>query len=140
MNEINITSENYTLSYTGPVTHISTDMTNYYTKDEVNSAITTANAEVIATVNQTLTNYVTSTALTTTLASYVTNTALATTLANYVTNTSLNTTLEDYQLKANLVTLISASSTDVEYPSAKCVYDVIGNINSVLDAINGEVV
>jgi len=40
----------------------------------------------------------------------------------------------------NKVTSLSASSTDTEYPSAKCVYDIIGNINSAIDIINGEVI
>lgn len=37
--------------------------------------------------------------------------------------------------KANKVTSLSSSSTDTQYPSAKCVYDLIGDIESVLDAI-----
>ena len=40
----------------------------------------------------------------------------------------------------NKVTSISSQSTDTEYPSAKCVYDLVGNINDVLDAINNEVI
>ena len=47
---------------------------------------------------------------------------------------------------SNKVTAISSSSTDVQYPSAKCVYDeidgiedMIGDIDTVLDEIiNGE--
>ena len=34
--------------------------------------------------------------------------------------------------KTNKVTSISSSSTDTQYPSAKCVYDLIGNINTIL--------
>ena len=41
---------------------------------------------------------------------------------------------------ANKVTSLSASSTDTQYPSAKCVYDIVGDISSALDSINGEVV
>ncbi len=37
--------------------------------------------------------------------------------------------------KSNKVTSISSSSTDTQYPSAKCVYTLIGDIESVLDAI-----
>lgn len=33
---------------------------------------------------------------------------------------------------ANKVTSISAASTDTEYPSAKCMYDLIGDINTIL--------
>lgn len=39
---------------------------------------------------------------------------------------------------ANKVTSLSASSTDTQYPSAKCVYDIVGDISSALDSINGE--
>lgn len=36
---------------------------------------------------------------------------------------------------ANLVTSLSASSTDIQYPSAKCVYDLVGDIEAALAAI-----
>lgn len=39
------------------------------------------------------------------------------------------------QTTSNLVTSISSSSTDVQYPSAKCVYDIVGNIETVLQGI-----
>lgn len=45
-----------------------------------------------------------------------------------VQETSLQTT-------NNLVTTIDSSSTDSEYPSAKCVYDIVGNIESLLASI-----
>ena len=34
----------------------------------------------------------------------------------------------NYELMSNKVTILSSSSTDDEYPSAKCVYDMIGNV------------
>lgn len=40
----------------------------------------------------------------------------------------------------NKVTSLSSASTDTQYPSAKCVYDLVGNINTALDTINGEVI
>ena len=39
------------------------------------------------------------------------------------------------QDKSNLVTSISAQSTDTQYPSAKCVYDIVGDIESLLSNI-----
>ena len=36
---------------------------------------------------------------------------------------------------SNKVTSLSASSTDTQYPSAKCVYDIVGNIETLLAAI-----
>ena len=40
--------------------------------------------------------------------------------------------LTAYQTTANLVTSLSNASTDTEYPSAKCVYDIIGDVESLL--------
>ena len=37
---------------------------------------------------------------------------------------------------SNKVTSLSASSTDAQYPSAKCVYDLVGDVESALQAIN----
>ena len=42
-----------------------------------------------------------------------------------------------FEVKTNKVTSISGQSTDSEYPSAKCVYDIVGNIEMVLDNILG---
>ena len=38
----------------------------------------------------------------------------------------------NYQTTTNLVTSVSSSSTNTQYPSAKCVYDIIGDIESLL--------
>ena len=38
---------------------------------------------------------------------------------------------------ANKVTSLSSSSTDTEYPSAKCVYDIVGDVESALAALIG---
>jgi hypothetical protein len=40
-----------------------------------------------------------------------------------------------YEMSSNKVTSISSSSTDTQYPSAKCVYDIVGNIESLLGGI-----
>lgn len=39
------------------------------------------------------------------------------------------------QDKSNLVTSLSAQSTDTQYPSAKCIYDIVGDIESLLSTI-----
>lgn len=36
----------------------------------------------------------------------------------------------------NKVTSLSSSSTDTQYPSAKCVYDLVGDVESLLNNIN----
>lgn len=36
---------------------------------------------------------------------------------------------------SNKVTSLSSASTDTQYPSAKCVYDLVGDIESLLAAI-----
>ena len=43
--------------------------------------------------------------------------------------------LSGYQTTANLVTSVSSSSTDSQYPSAKLFYDTVGNIEILLAAI-----
>lgn len=43
--------------------------------------------------------------------------------------------LSGYETTSNKVTSISSSSTDNEYPTAKCVYDIIGNIQTLLQNI-----
>lgn len=35
----------------------------------------------------------------------------------------------------NLVTSISSQSTDSQYPSAKCVYDLIGDVETLLSQV-----
>ena len=66
--------------------------------------------------------------------------ALNAALANYTTTNALTLLLAGKEDASNKVTSISAQSTDAQYPSAKCVYDVVGNIGTILDNINGEVI
>lgn len=40
-----------------------------------------------------------------------------------------------YEANANKVTTLSSASTDTQYPSAKCVYDLVGDIETLLAAI-----
>ena len=42
---------------------------------------------------------------------------------------------EEKEGKSNKVTTINANSTDKEYPSAKCVYDLVGNVETLLGGI-----
>lgn len=39
------------------------------------------------------------------------------------------------ELTSNKVTSLSSQSTDTQYPSAKCVYDLVGDIETLLAAI-----
>ena len=48
-------------------------------------------------------------------------------------------TVSGTELTVNKVTSLSASSTDIEYPSAKCVYDLVGNVEAALAALRGSV-
>ena len=43
--------------------------------------------------------------------------------------------LSGYQTTANLVTSISSLTTDSQYPSAKCVYDIIGDVETLLSQV-----
>lgn len=49
----------------------------------------------------------------------------------YLTSSSI----ANMQTTGNLVTSISSSSTDSQYPSAKCMYDIIGDIETLLQAV-----
>ncbi len=49
-------------------------------------------------------------------------------MSNYATRTDIT----DMETTTNKVTALSASSTDTEYPSAKCVYDLIGDVETIL--------
>lgn len=40
-----------------------------------------------------------------------------------------------FQTTSNLVTSLSNASTDTQYPSAKCVYDIVGNIETLLQGV-----
>lgn len=50
--------------------------------------------------------------------------------------TGLSTALTTKEVKINKVTSLSASSTDTQYPSAKAVYNLIGDVSSVIRSIN----
>ena len=51
------------------------------------------------------------------------------TLENVITGKNLETS-------NNKVTSISSASTDTQYPSAKCVYDIVGNIETILETLD----
>lgn len=44
--------------------------------------------------------------------------------------------LSVYELSSNKVTTLSSSSTDTQYPSAKCVYDLVGDIENILTTLD----
>lgn len=56
-------------------------------------------------------------------------------LANVDSN-QLYLTEDTSESTTNKVTSLSSSSTDNQYPSAKCVYDLVGNVESLLNNIN----
>lgn len=60
-----------------------------------------------------------------------TTTSALTNDSGFITNSALS----GYQVTSNLVTSVSSSSTDTQYPSAKCVYDIIGDIETLLSQV-----
>ena len=60
-----------------------------------------------------------------------TDTADLTNGAGYITSSALS----GYQTTANLVTSVSSSSTDSQYPSAKLFYDTCGDIETLINAL-----
>ena len=63
---------------------------------------------------------------------FITNSALT----NYYTKTETDNLLNAKENITNKVTSISSSSTDSQYPSAKCVYDLVGDIQTLLDTLD----
>ncbi len=55
--------------------------------------------------------------------------------SNPVTSGGVYTALAGKQDEANLVTTLSSSSTNSQYPSAKCVYDIIGDVKTLLSEV-----
>ena len=53
-----------------------------------------------------------------------------------IRNLASTSNLQDYQLLSSKVTTIDSSSSDASYPSAKAVYDLVGDIESLLNNIN----
>ena len=47
----------------------------------------------------------------------------------------LNTVLGQKEATSNKVTSLSSNSTDTQYPSAKCVYDLLGDVESLINAL-----
>ena len=57
--------------------------------------------------------------------------------ACYITNNnSWSSSSYSIENTTNKVTSLSSSSTDTEYPSAKCVYDIIGDVDTLLITLN----
>lgn len=50
-------------------------------------------------------------------------------------DTEGNARFEEKENINSKVTSLSASSTDTQYPSAKCVYDIIGNVEALINAL-----
>ena len=48
---------------------------------------------------------------------------------------SVQDALDGKEASSNKVTSLSSSSTDTQYPSAKCVYDIIGDIETLINAL-----
>lgn len=51
--------------------------------------------------------------------------------SGYITSSALT----GYEQTSNKVTSISSSSTNTQYPSAKCVYDIVGDIETLINAL-----
>ena len=50
-------------------------------------------------------------------------------------SSTITVNLASFEQTSNKVTSLSAASTDTQYPSAKCVYDIVGNIDTALNTI-----
>lgn len=93
-------------------TDLASALSPYATKSMLSDYVTSSN------LSSTLANYVTNSNLTSTLANYVTSSNLSSTLANYVTNSSLSSTLASYVTSSALGTTLSDYVTDTELGTA----------------------
>lgn len=66
---------------------------------------------------------------------YVITDAEAGDLTNYYTKSETNTLLGDKVDTSAITTSITSSSTDAQVPSAKAVYDIVGDIETLLSQI-----
>lgn len=118
------------------------------TQDEVNAGVNTTKAVTPATLQNKLTpllngkqNKLTAGAGITITGDTISSTSSSVAWGNIIgtlaDQTDLNTALSAKQSTANLATSISSSSTDTQYPSAKCVYDIVGDIETALQTIRG---
>jgi len=65
------------------------------------------------------------------------NTLVSGTNIKTINNTSLLGSGDiSTEVTTNKVTSLSSSSTDTQYPSAKCVYDLVGDVETLLTALN----
>lgn len=98
-------------------------------------------------------NFIKDTELSSTIGNHNNDNSAHADIRNLITNeatvreqaiSSIEEQLNDKENSSNKVTTILESSTDTQYPSAKAVYSyvssLIGDIDTVLDAINGEVI
>ena len=97
------------------------NLDDYYTKTETNNLLATKQA--LITNNNKL------------------SASLVSGLSNVATSGSYNDlsnkpNLSVYELSSNKVTSISSSSTDTQDPSAKCVYDLVGNLETILTTLD----
>lgn len=95
------------------------DLSGYYTSAQTDAAITAA-------LNTALASYYTSTQV---------DAAITTALGNYYTKTQTDTLLAEKEAVANKVTSLSNESTNVQYPSAKAVYDAMQSENADIQAL-----
>ena len=66
----------------------------------------------------------------------VSNDDLNTILGNYYNKSQTDNLLDDKENVSNKVTSINSSSTDTQYPSAKCVYDIVGDLETILTTLD----
>lgn len=53
-----------------------------------------------------------------------------------LTPTNKVVALPNIEISTNKVTSIDSNSTDTQYPSAKCMYDLIGNLETILETLD----
>lgn len=57
-------------------------------------------------------------------------------ISNYYTKQETNSFLNQKENVSNKTSVLSSLSTDEEYPTAKCVYDLIGDVENALETLD----
>lgn len=95
--------------------------------------------EKIGSTDVDLTGYATETWVNTQIADFLTQMQIQGLINNalndYYNKSEIDTALSLKENLSNKVTSISSQSTDVQYPTAKCLYDIVGDIESLLNAL-----
>jgi hypothetical protein len=134
-NTINLTGSSPSITSTNPIS-IAGYLTSSLASNTYQTISGMTNYITSSSLTTTLSNYITSSSLTTTLSNYITSSSLTTTLSNYITSSSLTTTLSNYitssYLASTLSSYVSTSLFDTTLSNYTPLTVLSANLNNYL--------